>query len=385
VADAHAAFLAQLAEAERTFDVRPGPLRCVLLLSRACDRDLEPVALRLADAGVPCVRLNADETAGADLCLEPDGRRVRLNGRLLAPTVTWVRHFAASAVPEPPGGMPGGVRAAVPDTTAIPGGPGAGAPGVARAPGVPEPPGAVFSREAWLAAAEDLAAVAAAPIRDRRLSPLAQLRLAARHGVAVPRTVLTTDPRGALDRLDCPRLVVKSAHGHFIESAPGRLTGVFPVVTDRAGLAAATHPGPPVIVQEHIAHEAELRVYWVAGHIVAFRVGKGAPDEPWTAPDRVSAEPVEPPARVVTATTRLAAAMSLSFGAFDFLMRAAEPVFLEVNPDGDWRWAERRAGTGGVTDAVVAMLVALHRRPPAAPATLLSLLAHPAPGRRPGA
>ncbi len=53
--------------------------------------------------------------------------------------------------------------------------------------------------------------------------------------------------------------------------------------------------------------------------------------------------------------------MSLRYGAFDFLLSAGTPVFLEVNPDGDWRWAERRTRTTPVTLAVAAMLAALHR------------------------
>jgi len=340
MADGHETFLAQLSCPARVVDVRPRAVPTVLLLSRACDTGLDPVARRLAEDGVPCVRLNADETAGADLVAEPDGRGVRVNGRLLAPTVTWIRHFDPPAVPDAPGAT-----------------------------------AAAFLRESWLAASGDLAAVSGTAIRDRRPGTLAQLRLARRHGVAVPRTVLTTDPHGVLDRFDCPRLVVKAAHRHFVEAAPGRLTGVFPVVTDRDELAAGPRPGPPVLVQEHIAHEAELRVYYAAGRIVAFRVAKGAPDEPWTAPDRVGAELVDPPPLVAAATTRLAAAMSLRFGAFDFLMRAGEPVFLEVNPDGDWHWAERRAGTTAVTEAVTSMLATLHRATPPAPKDLLTLLA----------
>jgi hypothetical protein len=69
---------------------------------------------------------------------------------------------------------------------------------------------------------------------------------------------------------------------------------------------------------------------------------------------------VTPPA-VDSAARLLAAAMSLRYGAFDFLLRDAAPVFLEVNPDGDWRWAERGARTAAVTLAAARMLTRLHR------------------------
>ncbi|MER6362377.1 hypothetical protein [Kitasatospora sp. NPDC001527] len=60
------------------------------------------------------------------------------------------------------------------------------------------------------------------------------------------------------------------------------------------------------------------------------------------------------------AATRVLAAMNLRYGAFDFLLSAGTPVFLEVNPDGDWRWAERPTHGTPVTAAVAAMLTTLH-------------------------
>jgi hypothetical protein len=112
---------------------------------------------------------------------------------------------------------------------------------------------------------------------------------------------------------------------------------------------------------------------------------------------------------VVTATRALAAAMDLRFGAFDFLTRDtmsardtaltpdtvltrdAMPVFLEANPDGDWRWAERKSGAAVVTPAAARMLADLHHQvrhvlPPALgggvrPLDLLAFLS-PATSRR---
>ncbi|MFB7618815.1 RimK family alpha-L-glutamate ligase [Kitasatospora sp. NPDC056181] len=326
MADARAAFLAQLAHPTQVVDVRPRPVPCVLLLSRACDADLEAVQNLLGAEGIRSARLNADELVAADLVVAPDGRAARLNGRWLTPTVTWIRHFAVSAIES-----------------------------------TEDAAHTLFLRESWQAAACQLATIARTAIHPDRPGLLSQLQTARRHRVAVPRTMLTTDPRRARDEFDCPRLVVKAAHHHFVESAPGRLNGVFPVVVDRQALSAGPSPGPPVIVQEYVEHEAELRVYYAAGRIHAFQVGKDAPADPWLAPDRLDVRPVAPPPAVVAATRTLATAMSLRYGAFDFLISAGEPVFLEVNPDGDWRWAEQRTHTEPVTVAVAAMLADLHR------------------------
>ncbi|MFD9065327.1 hypothetical protein ACFVZ3_27845 [Kitasatospora purpeofusca] len=334
-------FLAQLDDPARTLDARPRPTPCVLLLSRACDTDLDPVRNLLAGAGIRTARLNAEELAATSLTIAPDVRTVRLNGRELTPTVTWIRHFAPAAL----------------DPTAYD-------PPVLDRPAL-DPAGTprgAFLRDSWQAAAAQLAAISGTAVRPDRPGVLCQLDLARRYGIAAPRAVLTTDPHLVRDEFDGPRVVVKAAGHHFVEPVPGRLHGIFPTVLDRADLAGGPRPGPPVIVQEYVDHEAELRVYFVGGQLHAFEVTKTAPADPWTAPDRlgVRALPSPPPA-VAAATRTLAAAMSLRYGAFDFLLSAGTPVFLEVNPDGDWRWAERRTRTTPVTVAVAAMLAALHR------------------------
>jgi hypothetical protein len=67
------------------------------------------------------------------------------------------------------------------------------------------------------------------------------------------------------------------------------------------------------------------------------------------------------------------------------------PVFLEVNPDGDWRWAERKSGATVVTPATARMLADLHHQvrqvlPPALgggvrPLDLLAFLSPATSGR----
>jgi glutathione synthase/RimK-type ligase-like ATP-grasp enzyme len=188
---------------------------------------------------------------------------------------------------------------------------------------------------------------------------LHQLRLAESLGVAVPRTVVTTDPAQAETLLEGSRFVVKALTGHFVEERAGELSGRFPVVAERGSLTPRV--GPPVIVQEYVEHEAELRVYAVRDDVFAFEVAKTSPSDPWLAPDRVSVRQVDLPGTVAVAIKALMPALGLRYAAFDFLLRDGVPVFLEANADGDWRWIEERTGTSAVTGAVARMLVALHR------------------------
>jgi hypothetical protein len=297
-----------------------------LLLSRSCDAGLSAVQGLLTGAGIPVARIDADAVAGIGLTLDLDARRVSLGGRWLAPTVTWTRHFSPQAIEE----RGGAARAA-------------------------------FARDSWSEVPAQLAAISGLLVCPRRLGPIAQLTLATRHHVVVPRTIITTDPSSVADAFQCSRLVVKAARQHFVEAEPGRLSGIFPVIVERDELSATSCPGPPVIVQEYIEHEAELRVYYVAGRVLGFEVGKHSPADLWTDPAAVVVRSAVLPPQVVAATRILASAMSLRFGAFDFLLRAGTAVFLEANPDGDWLWAQRAAPATEVTQAVAVMLADLHR------------------------
>jgi len=305
-------------------DDSPSP--CVLLLSRSCDAELYGVERILAGVGVTSARLNSDELTGVDLLIDAGRRVVRLGGRWLAPTVVWVRHFCDRAIA-----------------------------------GSGSPAHDLFLRDSWQATASQLCTLAPVSVQARRPGLLEQLVTAQRHGIAVPRTVVTTNLSRVRDALGSSRLVIKAAHEHFVEAHPGRLHGVFPIVVDRPA-TAAWRAGPPVVVQQYVEHDAELRVYFVHGEVHGFEVTKDTPADPWLAPDRVKASLVDLPPAVVAAAKTLANALSLRYGAFDFLQRAGEPVFLEVNPHGDWLWAEARARAAPVTLAFARMLARMHRQ-----------------------
>ncbi len=282
----------------------------------------------LGQAGVPAARINADELAGTDLLIDPGRRAIRRDGRWIAPTVVWKRHFSARAIE-----------------------------------GSASPAYDMFTRDSWQTAAGQLAALSPAAIGVRSPGLLEQMLAARDRQITVPRTVVTTDPAAAAAFLGgAGRLIVKALDQHFVEAAPGRLSGVFPVAVSLPELRPAPRPGPPVIVQEYVEHDTELRVYYVDGRVHGFEVGKETAADPWLAADRVTVRHRELPASAVLAARALAEALSLRYGAFDFLLQDGRLVFLEVNPDGDWLWAEEKARAAPVTFAAAQMLCELHRR-----------------------
>lgn len=219
----------------------------------------------------------------------------------------------------------------------------------------------MFLRDSWQALVVQLAVISGTAIRSQGLGLLAQLRLAAAIQIKIPQTVVAAAPGQAAIFLPAGRQVVKALHHHFIEASAGLLTGVFPEITEiRADGRASEPPGPPVVVQEYIDHDLELRTYYVRGEILAFAVSKSSPADPWLRPDLVQVRQAEPPPAVLSATRRLAAAMSLEYGAFDFVITDGTPTFLEVNLTGDWRWIEKRIKKAPVSTAVTRMLRDLH-------------------------
>ncbi len=327
-------FAEQLTAPPYVLDARTAPRRVpprsrggpavpgVMLLSRAHDGELDAVGTQLTRANIPHLRIDADHLHNEELFIDPVTGHVSLGSREIAPTVTWIRHFAATAIPR------NGHRVAD-----------------------------QFIRESWLAATTLLTSVSAATIAADGPSVPVQIRLAARLGVVVPRTVVTNDLVRAGRVIGSRLVVVKAAHQHFVEAEPGLLSGVFPVMVSSDRLTSLS---VPVIVQEYVEHDAELRVYYLDGHLECFEVGKTAPADPWMAAERVTARLVPPPPAVARDVRLLAQAMSLRYAAFDFLLRGRSGVFLEANPGGDWRWLEAKAGQYPVTAAAARMLSDLH-------------------------
>ncbi len=299
----------------------------MLLVSRAGDREVDQVGRLLGAAGTPVTRLNAETAGSAGVIVDLERRAVFIDGQWIRPTVTWRRHFSQRAM------------AAERRT-------------LRRA----------FAADSWQALTDQLNVVSMAVIASGDPGLLAQLAAAQACGVATPRTVVTTDPAQAVAVLDCPRVIIKALHSHFVEASPGRLTGVFPEVAPR-GLVARIPVGPPIVLQEYVDHDQEIRVYYADGQVAAsFAVTKPGPGAEWLDSGRVSAERIEVPSALADAVAAIADALSIKYGAFDFLDADGVPVFLEVNIAGDWCWLETKIGAAPVTMAVATMLASIHRR-----------------------
>jgi glutathione synthase/RimK-type ligase-like ATP-grasp enzyme len=179
-----------------------------------------------------------------------------------------------------------------------------------------------------------------------------QLRLAARAGLRVPRTLVTNDPAAArqfftetdgqtVAKLLRPLAVSMDAAEPFVYTNRVR-------EEDLAGAEALRHS--PMVFQELIPKAYELRVAFVAGEVFAGAIdasgtSRGQVDWRLVAPEECRWRVSQLPADVSDGLRSLMSELGLVFGAVDLICTpSGEHVFLEVNPGGEWGMLERDLG-----------------------------------------
>jgi glutathione synthase/RimK-type ligase-like ATP-grasp enzyme len=192
-----------------------------------------------------------------------------------------------------------------------------------------------------------------------------QLRLAARAGLRVPRTLVTNDPAAArhffadtdgqtVAKLLRPLTVsMDAADNPFVYTTRIR-------EQDLANAEALRHS--PMVFQELIPKAYELRVACVAGEFFAGALNasgtsRGHTDWRRAAPEDCRWQKAELPAEVAKGLQTLMSGLSLVFGAADLICTpSGEHVFLEVNPGGEWGMLERDLDLP-ISEAIAAALL----------------------------
>lgn len=172
-----------------------------------------------------------------------------------------------------------------------------------------------------------------------------QLAMARGFGMRIPATTITNDPdiaREFIEELGVGRVV----HKTFVATEEfWRETRV--VRENEFSLLEAVRHAP-VIFQELIEAEADIRVIVIGEHIFAVAITRA--DAGHRIDYRVDLgsctfEAIELPASVAAQLVSLVRSMNLVYGAIDLLRsRSGEYVFLEINPCGQWLFVEERTG-----------------------------------------
>lgn len=191
-----------------------------------------------------------------------------------------------------------------------------------------------------------------------------QLRLAARVGLRVPRTLVTNDPAAArqffaetegqtVAKLLRPLAVSMDAAPPFVYTSR---------VREEDLACAETLRHSPMVFQELIPKAMELRVACVAGEafegaLDASGTSRGQTDWRRAAPGECRWQKAQLPAEVSSGLQALMSGLGLVFGAVDLIRTpSGEHVFLEVNPSGEWGMLERDLGLP-ISEAIAAALL----------------------------
>jgi len=184
-----------------------------------------------------------------------------------------------------------------------------------------------------------------------------QLRVAARSGLAIPPTCITNRAEAARAFFDAQDGQVIAKLLHRIEpsldgSAPHMPTQV--ITADHLPhLTSLTHG--PLCFQRRIHAPRELRIAWVNGEAFVGAVETDAVDYRGGRPDAWQHGTLDP--QTHAALGRLMDALGLVYGAIDLLLpEHGPPVFLEVNPSGEWGMLEAFLGLP-VADALARALL----------------------------
>ncbi|QUQ69196.1 ATP-grasp domain-containing protein [Kutzneria sp. CA-103260] len=295
------------------------PAPCVLVLARSADMEMNELSIALAERGIRMARIDVDRCLDLALTIYTDTPLLELNRWLLRPLLVWRRHFELAAMPVDPRTISGAYALDQWSTVA-----------------------------GWLTERTEWAHVNPARATGH-LNRLTQLADAAAFGLRTPRTAVTTQP--GRSRPGGGQCIVKTSGRHLVEPRPGVQHGLFPRPLDTAR-AGDVPEVAPVIVQQYLAADTELRIFVVGERLIGFQVDKYDPAQLWVDPDNVSVKPTDVPCALADRLLALARHWRLQVAAFDLLVVDGEHVFLEVNVNCDWRWFEHRAGSTDVSDAV---------------------------------
>lgn len=228
-----------------------------------------------------------------------------------------------------------------------------------------------FARDEWRSALEAAYALTRRPVW---VSHPDNLRLAARKpfqllvatalGFRIPRTCITNDARQARDFFaNCgDRIIVKpTGSGWFY----GSQDQVQYILTNRVSIRDLANETEleiaPITLQEEIPKAYEVRVNIVGQQVLAIKIDsqhseiseldwrrydtKNTPYTPYTLPPEIA-----------RACLELAKGLGLEFGAIDLIRTPeGEYVFLEINGNGQFLWAEELSGVE-VSDALARLL-----------------------------
>lgn len=180
-------------------------------------------------------------------------------------------------------------------------------------------------------------------IADCEFKP-AQLAGAAEVGFTIPPTLITNSPGDAREfAAEYAPIVYKP-----LRSTPyrrdGRSLTIWVDQVDPAELDESVS-GTAHLFQARVPTQVFLRVTAIGKQVFCVRIDSGDQLDWRYDYDALTYTAVDPPPGLADLIAAFLKRFNLVFGCFDFALRPdGEPVFLECNPNGQWRWLEDETG-----------------------------------------
>jgi hypothetical protein len=165
---------------------------------------------------------------------------------------------------------------------------------------------------------------------------IVQYRTARRLGLRVPETVVPTE-LAALTELSDPFLIKPLGVGNF-EDGAGRQRVVYARTLSTGELTGVDLADAPFLAQRVLAARSHLRVVTVGGNAYAAELdAEGLPTD-WRrhAPAHHEFQPAKLSPGMKEDALALAAALGVGYSSQDWLVDEHGPVFLDLNPGGQW-------------------------------------------------
>ncbi len=198
------------------------------------------------------------------------------------------------------------------------------------------------SRATWLT---DLDAVVAAE------GKLLQYRVAHHLGVAVPRTVVCSDPVRAAALVTEPLVVKPLGPGHFYEDGVAKV--VLTTEVDATSIPADEFWRAPFLVHERLKADRHLRVVTVGETAWGSELpAEGRPLD-WRADDDAhhAFSPVRLSEDLEAKAVAIAGELGCGFSSQDWIIADGRPYFLDLNPSGQWLFLPHEIATA-VAEAI---------------------------------
>jgi hypothetical protein len=185
-----------------------------------------------------------------------------------------------------------------------------------------------------------------------------QLRIAAQLGLAIPPTLITSDPNAARSFFHAHdgQVIAKlqTSLGHSMRGGGGLPTRMLRTEDLDAldGLRQC-----PMMFQRYVPKAWELRIAWIDGYAFAGALDGRLCGVDWRYESTASWSPHTLPPVVHDRLARLMAKLDLRQGAIDMIVEpSGEYVFLEVNPHGEWGMLQRDLGLP-IAEAIAEALI----------------------------